>query len=136
MVRYCCRNDECESGPSLCESISPPSVSENSTAAIVTVTATDADADDNITGYAISGGADQAKFSIVSSTGALSFQEAPNFENPTDVQSTTPVNAAGNNEYIVIVSATSGTECASLDSNTDDYSDSDRCERGSRLQQQ
>ena len=73
------------------------------------MTARDTDADDNITGYAISGGADQAKFSIDSTTGALSFKEAPNFENPTDMESTTPVNAEENNEYIVVVEATSGT---------------------------
>ena len=90
-------------------SASAVSVNENSTGIIVTVTARDADADDNITGYEISDGADQAKFSIDSTTGALSFKEAPNFENPTDVESTTPVNAEENNEYIVVVEATSGT---------------------------
>ncbi len=90
-------------------SVSAVSVNENSTAVIVTVTATDADADDNITGYAISGGADRDKFSIVSSTGVLSFTTAPDFENPTDVESTTPANDAANNEYIVVVGVTSGT---------------------------
>ena len=35
--------------------------------------------------YSLSGGADQAKFSINASTGALSFVAAPNFEVPTDV---------------------------------------------------
>ena len=95
-------------------SASAISVNENSTAAIVTVTATDADADDNITGYAISSGADQAKFEIVSSTGALSFKTAPDHENPTDVASTTPANDAANNEYIVEVSATSGTSARVL----------------------
>ena len=39
------------------------SVAENTTAA-GTVTATDADADDSVTGYTITGGADRAKFSI------------------------------------------------------------------------
>ena len=45
--------------------------------------ATDADAGDSITGYAISGGADQGKFSITNS-GALTFKSAPNYEDPTD----------------------------------------------------
>ena len=40
-------------------------VSENSTADIVTVTATDSDSDDNITGYGIVTGADGDQFSIV-----------------------------------------------------------------------
>ena len=91
-------------------SVSAVSVNENSTAVIVTVTATDADEGDSITGYAISGGADQAKFSIDSTTGALSFKEAPDYENPTDVASTTPANDAANNEYIVEVEATGGAD--------------------------
>ncbi|WP_282756177.1 DUF4347 domain-containing protein, partial [Desulfuromonas thiophila] len=71
-------------------------VSENTTA-VTTVTATDADPGDSLT-YSISGGADQAKFSIDAATGVLTFAGAPNFENPTDVDT--------NNSYEVIVTAT------------------------------
>ena len=49
-------------------SISPITVSENSTAALVTVSASDADAEDSITGYGIVAGADGSQFSIGSST--------------------------------------------------------------------
>ena len=68
----------------------------------VTVTATDSDAGDSVTGYAIEGGADQSKFSIVPSTGELTFTSAPNYEAPAD--------ADGNNDYVVVVRATSGTD--------------------------
>ena len=46
--------------------------------------ASDGDADDSVTGYAIQGGADRSKFSIVETTGVLTFASAPNFEAPTD----------------------------------------------------
>ena len=74
------------------------SVPEN-TLTVGTVTATDND--DTITGYSISGGADSGKFSIVASSGALSFNLAPNFENPGSSDST--------NDYEVIVGVASGT---------------------------
>ena len=83
-------------------------VSENSTADVVTVTAADSDTDDNITGYEITGGADGSQFEIDDQTGALTFKTAPDFEHPGDVVSADPVNASGNNEYIVVVEATSG----------------------------
>ena len=82
-------------------------VNENETT-VGTVVATDADADDAVR-YAITGGADSAQFQIGETSGALSFASAPDYENPADVESTDPVNAAGNNEYIVIVTATGGT---------------------------
>ena len=94
--------------------VSPITVAENSTAAIVTVSATDADADDSITGYGIVEDADGAQFSIVKATGVLSFIAAPNYEVPTDVAVTNPVNAAGDNEYIVFVEATSGEDARVL----------------------
>ena len=84
------------------------SVPENTTAA-GTVAAEDADTDDDIESYAITGGADEAKFSIDSGTGALTFRTAPDFEAPADVASTSPANAAQNNEYVVEVTATGGT---------------------------
>ena len=75
------------------------SVAENETA-VVTVAATDSDADDDVTGYAITGGADQAFFSIGATSGALTFDAAPNYEDAKDQGS--------NNTYVVEVTATSG----------------------------
>ena len=72
---------------------------ENQTA-VGTVEASDSD--DAVTGYAIEGGADASKFSIDAATGALTFALAPNFEIPTDDD--------GNNTYVVVVRATSGTD--------------------------
>ena len=89
------------------------SVAEN-TAAVGTVAATDADDDDSIAGYAITGGADRALFAIDTNTGALTFASAPNYEDPKDVASTTPASAAGDNEYIVVVRATGGTGSRAL----------------------
>ena len=82
-------------------------MNENGTS-VVTVTATDADSDDTITGYAITGGVDKDQFEIVSNTGVLSFKTALDYERPEDVVSADPANAANNNEYIVIVTATGG----------------------------
>ncbi|MGE0642509.1 MAG: tandem-95 repeat protein [Nitrospira sp.] len=74
------------------------SVAENTTS-VTTVTATDANAGQTLS-YSISGGADAAKFSINSSTGALSFASAPNYESPTD--------SGGNNVYDVTVQVSDG----------------------------
>ena len=74
------------------------SIVENTTA-VTTVTATDPDVGQTLS-YSIIGGADASKFTIGSSTGALSFVTAPNFELPTD--------AGGNNVYDVIVQASDG----------------------------
>ena len=81
---------------------------ENQTSA-GTVLATDGDTGDDITGYAITGGADQAFFSIGAISGALTFKTAPNFEDAKDIVSVDPANDAGNNQYVVVVTATSGT---------------------------
>jgi serralysin len=62
------------------------SVAENTTA-VMTVTATDADLPAQTLTYSIVGGADAAKFAINSSTGALSFATAPDYEVPTDAGS-------------------------------------------------
>ncbi|WP_420635077.1 Calx-beta domain-containing protein [Candidatus Palauibacter sp.] len=75
-------------------------VAENTTA-VVTVTARDADTGDDVTGYAITGGADQALFEIGATTGVLTFKTAPNFEDPQD--------SGTDNDYVVTVQATSGT---------------------------
>ena len=73
---------------------------ENQTAA-GTVMADDSDADDSVTGYAITDGADQALFEIGAATGELTFKSAPNFEDPQD--------SGTDNGYEVTVHATSGT---------------------------
>ncbi len=75
------------------------SLAENTTA-VTTVLAADPDAGTTLT-YAISGGADAARFQIDAASGALAFIAAPNFEAPTD--------AGANNVYDVIVSASDGT---------------------------
>ena len=72
--------------------------SENGTA-VTTVLAGDQDGNSVI--YSIAGGADAARFTISSTTGALSFFAAPNYEAPTDV--------GANNVYDVIVRASDGT---------------------------
>ena len=76
------------------------SVEENTTAVVTPVRATDRDSQDRVRSYAIRGGADSGKFSIIAATGELSFRTAPDFENPAD--------ADANNEYVVAVRATSG----------------------------
>ncbi len=68
-------------------------VAENQTA-VTTVAATG----NPVPTFSIQGGADAARFSINGATGALTFNAAPDFENPTD--------ADGNNTYIVTVRAT------------------------------
>ena len=78
------------------------SVEENKrSAATAVVVAVDSDADDGITGYAITGGADNSFFSVVTSLGELQFDNAPNFEDPKD--------GGTDNTYVVTVQATSGT---------------------------
>ena len=62
--------------------------------------ASDDDMDDDITGYELNGGADQALFSI-NDSGVLTFQAAPNYEDPQDANT--------DNAYVVVVRATSGT---------------------------
>ncbi|WP_374128222.1 PQQ-dependent sugar dehydrogenase [Sphingomonas sp. 28-62-11] len=77
---------------------------ENSNRTIYTAAASDADGD--VLTYAISGGADAARFSLTS-TGALSFSSPPDFEMPTD--------ADRNNIYLVSISVSDGLAMAVLD---------------------
>ena len=72
-------------------------VNENTTA-VTTVTSTDPDGPSAI--YSIVGGSDAAKFTINTSSGALTFAAAPNFETPTD--------SDANNSYIVQVQVSDG----------------------------
>ena len=69
-------------------------MAENQTA-VGTVAAADADSADSVTGYAVTGGADQAKFAIVADTGVLTFAAAPDFEDPQDAASTNAVQRGG-----------------------------------------
>ena len=71
---------------------------ENSTAA-TDVNATDPDVGQTLT-YSITGGADMLAFTIVPSTGVLTFLNAPNFELPTDI--------GLNNVYDVTVQVSDG----------------------------
>ncbi len=74
-------------------------VAENTTP-VLTVVAIDEDTEDTVTNYAIQGGDDQSTFALGATSGALTFVTAPNFENPTDT--------GGDNNYKVLVQATSG----------------------------
>ena len=76
------------------------SVAENTTT-VLTVMAMDDDNDDNDLTYSITAGTDSARFSIDQSSGALTFKTAPDFETPGD--------QGRDNEYIVEVTASDGT---------------------------
>ena len=80
-------------------SASSANVAENSSG-VLTVTATDADDPAQVFSFVIVGGADQGKFQINGASGALSFNSAPDFENPTD--------GGGDNIYVVEVQASDG----------------------------
>ena len=77
----------------------PFELAENQ-ARVTRLRAADTDPGDEVTGYAITGGADRARFTIAGDTGELSFGQAPNFEAPVDNDT--------DNEYIVVVQVTSG----------------------------
>ena len=66
------------------------------------------DGDDEIGGYGIAGGADGALFAVEAETGELMFREAPDYEDPSDVESVEPASGAADNEYIVVVEVRSG----------------------------
>ncbi|MCY4507170.1 MAG: cadherin domain-containing protein, partial [Acidobacteria bacterium] len=74
------------------------------------IAATTPNEDDTLT-YALAG-ADAAAFRIDEDTGQLRFAKAPDFEQPADKQSTTPANAASNNEYVVNVTVADGKDSA------------------------
>ncbi|MDG1416953.1 MAG: cadherin domain-containing protein [Maricaulis sp.] len=74
------------------------SVAENSSGTFYTAAATDADS--GSVSYSINGGVDASKFSINSSSGALSFNSSPDYENPTD--------SGSNNVYNVTLRASDG----------------------------
>ena len=68
-------------------------------ATVGAVVAQDEDSADHITGYTLTGGADRDRFEI-DSGGALTFKNAPDFEDPAD--------NGRNNQYSVVVTATGG----------------------------
>ncbi|MEO1981222.1 MAG: DUF2341 domain-containing protein, partial [Fuerstiella sp.] len=80
-------------------STNSPNVAENQTA-VLSVTATDPDLPADTITFSVTGGADQAEFSIDSATGELTFNSAPDFEAPTDVDT--------NNVYDVQVTVSDG----------------------------
>ena len=88
-------------------STGPFEVVENQ-AMVVQLEAVDPDEGDEIAGYGIAGGADGALFAVDEETGELRFGEAPDYENPGDLESTEPQSGAGDNEYIVVVEVWSG----------------------------
>ena len=72
--------------------------------------AVDPDEGDGIEGYGIAGGADASLFVIEAETGELLFREAPDYEDPGDVESAEPESGSGDNEYVVVVEVRSGEE--------------------------
>ena len=83
-------------------SLSTASFAENGTGTVLDVNADNGGdgADDSGVTYSFGGGADDGDFNLDSSTGALSFKSAPDFENPTD--------SDGQNDYVVQVTADDG----------------------------
>ena len=95
-----------EEEPPEITSLGPFEVVENRTR-VGQLEAVDPDEGDEITGYGIAGGADGALFAV-EATGELRFREAPDYEEPGDVESEEPQSPAGDNEYIVVVEVRSG----------------------------
>ena len=96
-----------EEEPPQITSVGPFEVMENTTT-VVQLEAADPDEGDGVTGYGIAGGADGALFAVDEETGELTFREAPDYENPGDVESAEPESGAGDNEYVVVVEVSSG----------------------------
>ena len=94
-------NDNSPAFGSASETIQVP---ENTSGTIYTASATDLDATDTIT-YSLAG-TDSALLQIGASSGALSFQQAPDYENPQDQNA--------NNFYELSIIASDGTNSASL----------------------
>ena len=88
-------------------SAGPFEVAEN-TARVGQLEAVDSDEGDEVTGYGIAGGADGELFAVVEETGELMFGEAPDYENPGDLESADPQSGAADNEYVVVVEVRSG----------------------------
>ena len=96
-----------EEEPPEITSLGPFEVVENRTR-VGQLEAVDPDEGDEVTGYGIAGGVDGGLFAVVEETGELQFREAPDYEDPADVESADPQNGAADNEYIVVVEVRSG----------------------------
>ena len=96
-----------EEEPPEITSLGPFEVVENQTR-VGQLEAVDQDKQDEITEYGIAGGADGGLFEVEAETGELRFREAPDYEDPSDVESAEPASGAGDNEYIVVVEVRSG----------------------------
>ena len=96
-----------EEEPPEITSVGPFEVVENRTR-VGQLEAVDQDKQDEIREYGIAGGADGAMFAVEEETGELLFREAPDYENPGDVESADPRSGAADNEYIVVVEVSSG----------------------------
>ena len=96
-----------EEEPPEITSLGPFEVVENRTR-VGQLEAVDQDKQDEITEYGIAGGADGGLFAVVEETGELMFREAPDYEDPSDVESAEPASGAADNEYIVVVEVKSG----------------------------
>ena len=96
-----------EEEPPEITSVGPFEVVENRTR-VGQLEAVDQDKQDEITGYGIAGGADGALFAVEVEAGELLFREAPDYEDPSDVESEEPASGAADNEYIVVVEVRSG----------------------------
>ncbi len=90
------------------------SMAEN-TPAVGEVRAEDTDEGDEVASIEITGGADKDLFSfrdgstrVAEDSADLVFRSPPDHENPADAASAAPANPAGNNEYVVVLTATSG----------------------------
>ena len=94
-----------EEEPPEITSLGPFEVVENRTR-VGQVEAVDQDKQDEIAGYGIAGGADGGLFAV--EAGELMFREAPDYEDPSDVESAEPASRAADNEYIVVVEVRSG----------------------------
>ena len=82
------------------------SVAENQPVDSVVYTAMATDADGDVLSYSLSG-TDAALFTINAATGVVSFNEAPDVENPDD--------ANGDNVYDIVVTASDGTTANDID---------------------
>ena len=84
--------------PPVFSSAATADADENTTGTVYTATATDADG--NTISFSISGGADASLFSINSTTGAVTFNAPPDFENPAD--------SGADNAYEITIRASDG----------------------------
>ena len=75
---------------------------EGSTDAIYTANAVDTESDEAVIAYSLGDTQDEASFNIDSETGAVTFKEAPDYENPQDANS--------RNDYIIDVIANSAND--------------------------